>query len=236
MPRRPRVVIPGVAHHVTQRGNNRQPVFFCSDDRLHYLDLLARHSRNHRVRILGYCLMTNHVHLIAIPETENGLARVVGRSHAEYALAWNKAEMRTGHLWHNRYYSCPLDNTHLIAALRYVELNPVRAGLAIRAWEWPWSSAGVHADPQTSDPLITEPWSEPLERWNPEAWREALQAPASEADCDALRRATSSGEPLGPDEFVRDLEWKTGRPLAVRKSGRPRKPFHRVTRLHLTST
>src|SRR5437764_5697439 len=122
MPRRARVIVPGVAHHVTQRGNNRQQVFYSLDDRSLYLDLLTRHARRYGTQILGYCLMTNHVHLVVVPEHENSLARSFGRTHAEYALALNQSEKRSGHLWQNRFFSCPLDASHLENAIQYVEL------------------------------------------------------------------------------------------------------------------
>jgi putative transposase len=137
MPRRPRVILPGVAHHVTQRGNNREPVFRSSDDRRFYLELLGRHAAHYGARILGYCLMTNHVHLIAVPEREDSLARSMGSTHSEYALALNYAQGRSGHVWQNRFFSCPLEESHLLRALRYVELNPVRAELASAPDGWP---------------------------------------------------------------------------------------------------
>ena len=137
MPRRARVVIPGVPHHVTQRGNNRQPVFDSPDDRRRYLELLGRHAERCGARLLAYCLMTNHVHLIAVPDRETSLAQALGRTHSEYALALNRAQGRSGHIWQNRYFSCALSASHLWSAVRYVELNPVRAGLATAAWEWP---------------------------------------------------------------------------------------------------
>src|SRR5258708_2652033 len=141
MPRRPRSVIPGIAHHITQRGNNRQPVFHSPENRRLHLDLLAHQNARCAVRLLGYCLMTNHVHLVAVPEHEDSLARALGRVHSEYALALNRAEGRSGHLWQNRFFSCPLDESHLRAALRYTDLNPVRAGLAEMPSDWPWPSA-----------------------------------------------------------------------------------------------
>ena len=136
MPRRPRAVFPGVAHHITQRGNNRQPVFFSDDDRRFYLDLLSHHATRSGVRVIGYCLMTNHVHLVAVPEREDSFARALRHAHSEYALARNRADGRSGHLWQNRFFSCPLDSSHLMAALRYTDFNPVRAALCLQAWDW----------------------------------------------------------------------------------------------------
>ena len=162
MPRRPRIIIPGIAHHVTQRGNNRQQVFYSDDQRRFYLHLLTRHATRYRVRILGYCLMTNHVHLVVVPECQNSLARTFGTMHAEYALALNQAAERTGHLWQNRFFSCPLDVWHLENAMRYVELNPVRAGLAVMPWDWPWSSARAHTSADAGDRLLADNWPRPF--------------------------------------------------------------------------
>jgi len=142
VPRRARSVFPGIAHHVTQRGNNRQQVFLSTSDYELYLKVLARHCRSCGVAIAAYCLMPNHVHLIAMPEAEDSLSKALGQTHAEYALAFNRSEGRSGHLWQNRFFSCPLDRDHLAQAQLYVELNPVRAGLVDEAWQWGWSSAG----------------------------------------------------------------------------------------------
>ena len=223
MPRRPRVVAPGVAHHVTQRGNNRGAVFHSSEDRRCYLDLLGRHASHHGARILGYCLMTNHVHLIAVPEREDSLARALGCAHSEYALALNRAQSRSGHVWQNRFFSCVLDESHMLRALRYVELNPVRAGLAAEPWDWPWSSARAHILDRVLDSVLDCRWTEYSGRWDHAEWREILAAGISGGECDLVRRATHTGEPLGSREFVDGLERNAGRRLRVLARGRPRK-------------
>jgi putative transposase len=167
MPRRSRFVLPEVAHHVTQRGNNRQSVFFSDDDRSLYLDLLTRHAARHHTHVLGYCLMTNHVHLVVIPERADSLARTLGRTHSEYALALNHSNQRSGHLWQNRFYSCPLDAAHLEEVLRYVDLNPVRAGLAAAARDWPWSSARRHCAEAAVDTVLDCDWIARVGGWGP---------------------------------------------------------------------
>jgi len=126
MPRVARVVIPNLAHHLTQRGNNRQAVFFTDDDRRFYLDLLGDMARAEGVEIVAWCLMTNHGHLIAVPAEPAALERAVGQTHWRYAQAINRLHVRSGHLWQGRFFSCPLDDEHLVAAVRYVERNPVR--------------------------------------------------------------------------------------------------------------
>ena len=227
VPRRPRVIIPGVAHHITQRGNNRQPVFLSNESRQFYLDLLVRNAARHGARILGYCLMDNHVHLAAIPDREDSLARTLGPTHSEFALFLNRAGDRSGHLWQNRFFSCPMDESHLVTALRYIELNPVRAGMAVCAWDWPWSSARAHAFDGVSDAVLDPGWEELIGRWDPAEWRDMLRCGVSDGESESLRRATLTGEPMGSREFVTSLERRTGRRLRVFGRGRPRKESHR---------
>jgi len=212
-----------VAHHVTQRGNNRQQIFFADGDHKLYLDLLAKYAERCGTRIVGYCLMTNHVHLVVVPEQGTSLARTLGRAHSEYALALNKAVQRSGHLWQNRFFSCPLDESHFLSALRYVDLNPVRAGLVTQPWDWPWSSARAHCFAAAVDPVLDDGWSGCFRGWNHTEWRECLQTEMLESECDALRLATHTGEPLGPRQFMTQLERQAGRRLRVLPRGRPPK-------------
>ena len=134
------------AHHVTQRGNPQQPVFDSDRDREVYLDLLANTAAKARLRVLGYCLMNNHVHLVLLPERESAMAQALGRAHCQYANYFQSKQCTTGHLWQNRYSSCPLSETHLVRAMLYVEHNPVRAGMVEKAMDWPWSTARAHAE------------------------------------------------------------------------------------------
>src|SRR5581483_10522908 len=194
MPRRPRVVVPGVPHHITQRGNNRQAVFACDDDRQLYLHLLTHHAIRSGMRILGYCLMTNHVHLIAVPEHEHSLSRALRHAHAEYAQAFNRAGSRSGHLWQNRFFSCPLEGQHVEIALRYVDLNPVRAGLVAVPWDWRWSSARVHSVAGSADPVLDAAWMQAVGNWDFAGWSGGLAQGLPERECAELRRATYAGE------------------------------------------
>ena len=127
MARQPRIVLPGVAHHVTQRGNNRQDVFFVDDDRRMYLSCLKESAALYGLEVFAFCLMTNHIHLVATPHTEDALARAIGPTHLMYAQYVHRLHRRLGHFWQNRFYSCPLDEAHAHNAAAYVELNPVRA-------------------------------------------------------------------------------------------------------------
>jgi putative transposase len=166
--------------------------------------------------------MTNHVHLIAVPDRENSLALTMGRTHCEYALAQNKALERSGHVWQNRFFSCHLEQTHLIRALRYVEMNPVRAGLAADPWGWPWSSARAHSQAGVQDQVLDPGWAEYFGNWDYGEWREMLGAGVSESECDLVRQATRTGEPLGSPAFVEALERQVGRSLRVQARGRPK--------------
>ena len=222
MARLPRVVVTDVAHHVTQRGNARQVILGDDADRIAYLELLRQYSELYRVSLLGYCLMSNHVHLIVIPRGPEALWRTLKQTHGRYASYWNARESSSGHVWQGRFYSFPLDDSHLWAALRYVELNPVRAGMVPTAGEWRWSSAAAHCVPDALDKMLEiEPWQK---RWTVAEWREYLAAGESAADVGALRQCTHTGRPLGTTEFVAQLEHTTLRPLAPRKGGRPKKP------------
>ena len=131
--------MPGFPHHVTQRGNNGQEVFLTDDDRRIYLRFLGYLSSRCELRVVGYCLMANHIHIIGIPSTRQSLAKAVGRTHLLYTQYFNRQHKRSGHLWQNRFFSCPMDESHAWTALCYVEQNPVRAGLVKNAWQYPWS-------------------------------------------------------------------------------------------------
>ena len=146
MARLPRVVIADVPHHVTQRGNARQVILGDDADRSAYLELLRQYCELYSLSLLGYCLIPNHVHLIVIPRTSEALWQTLKQTHGRYAWYWNARWSSTGHVWQGRFYSCPLDDSHLWAALRYVELNPVRAGMVSAAQQWPWSSAPAQED------------------------------------------------------------------------------------------
>ena len=141
MPRLARVVAVGFAHHITQRGNNRQDVFFVDDDRRVYLELLKEQAGRYRLELMGYCLMSNHVHLIAIPHAEDALAKAVGRTHFRYTQYINRTHERVGHLFQGRFKGILVEkDSYLLQLARYIVLDPVRAGLACEPAEWPWSS------------------------------------------------------------------------------------------------
>ena len=217
MARQARVVIAGAPHHVTQRGNRRQQTFFREADYLAYLHFAAETFAAAGVEVWAYCLMPNHVHLIAAPARPEALAQAVGAAHVRYTRQINLRERWTGYLWQGRFASFPMDEEYLRRCARYVGLNPVRAGLAARAIDWPWSSVRAHLEGRP-DPLLTPgPLIERLGQ-DMEAF---FELDVADAAARALRRAASTGRPLGAAAWVKALEASTGRGLTARPPGRP---------------
>ena len=216
MPRLARAIAVGCAHPITQRGNNRQEVFFVDEDRRVYLALLQQQADKYGLEILAYCLMSNHVHLVAIPQAEDALAKAIGRTHFRYTQYLNRFHRRSGHLWQGRFYSCALDGRHLWLAIKYVELNPVRAKRCPRAWQYAWSSAAAHTDEQAESRWLNLP------RWYKErsadAWRKELTEGLTDSEMAQIRMRTHTGRALGRDSFLSKLETRLGRrvrPLPV---------------------
>src|SRR5216684_753732 len=201
MARLARVVAAGLPHHVTQRGNRRQQVFFGDADYEAYRGLLAEGCRAAGVAVWAYCLMPNHVHLILVPSSEDGLRAALGEAHRRYTRLVNFREGWRGYLWQGRFASFPMDESHLLACARYVELNPVRARLARRARDWSWSSARAHLAGR-DDGLATV---RPLLDLAPD-WAAFLRAGLAEEDHKAIRAGERTGRPLGSTRFVAGLE------------------------------
>lgn len=226
MPRIPRPVFRGVPHHVTQRGNRREDVFFSDGDRATYLGWLAHYCARFRVEVLAYCLMTNHVHLVAVPECETALEKVFRPLHTRYAQRINRARGWAGHLWQGRFFSSALDDCYLWSAIRYVERNPVRAGIVRWAEDYRWSSARAHCQ-LTGDYVLTKDaaWINQLS--SIAAWSEWLTEPDEQEQLAVLRQHAERGLPCGTEGFVRSLELQVGQPLRLTSVGRPRKDAHR---------
>lgn len=144
MARLARAIAPGLPHHVTQRGNRRQPTFFNQEDYKVYLDLIAEWCKAKQGDIWAYCLMPNHIQLIAVPKEQESLTLAVGQAHRRYTRRINFREGWKGHLWRGRFSSFIMDENHPLACAKYIEMNPVRAGLVKRARDWPWGSAKAH--------------------------------------------------------------------------------------------
>lgn len=213
MARLARVVVPDLPHHVTQRGVRSQAVFWSDTDRAVYLDQMRQQSERYGLSILSWCLMTNHVHFVVVPDAINSLARAMGEAHRRYTRLINFREGVRGHLFQERFFSCPLDETHAIAAIRYIERNPVRARLVPQPWEYKWSSARFHVDGRYSDLLVGNrfPFGDDI------SWRELLAVEPSQAD--ALATHCRTGRPLGNSSFINHMEAVTGRKLRPEKPG-----------------
>jgi putative transposase len=214
MARIARVVSPGVPHHLTQRGNRRQQSFFCDDDYEAYIELMAEWCSRYGVAVWAYCLMSNHVHLIVVPASEDGLRCAVGEAHRRYSRRINFREGWRGHLWQGRFASYPMDEHYLLAATRYVELNPVRAGLVKSPGAYPWSSAAAHLTGRDDGLARVGPLLELVGDWVA-----FLSAGCSESESEALRRHERTGRPLGNDDFLSRLEAALGRPMRRGKPG-----------------
>jgi REP-associated tyrosine transposase len=208
-------------HHVIQRGNRRQETFFCDDDYQAYLDLMAHWCGEHKVKVWAYCLMPNHVHLILVPKFEDGLRRAIGEAHRRYTRRVNFREQWRGHLWQGRFASFVLDKPHLLACARYVELNPVRAGLTTAPSKYRWSSAKAHIK-RKDDCLVKVGPLLGLAK----NWRRLLTSAATEEQIKAFREHERTGRPLGDEAFQKRLEKKLGRILRRQKPG-PKKPARR---------
>lgn len=214
MVRLPRLVLPGLPYHVTQRGNRRQPTFFEDGDYALYRDLLAAAADKAGAEIWCYCLMPNHVHVIVVPADADGLRRTFADAHRRYTGYVNARHRWTGHLWQGRFGAVVMDELHLAHAMRYVSLNPVRAKLVERPQDWAWSSVRAHLAGEDDGLVRVAP---ALDRYG--RFADFLGEGADEAALRALRRAETSGRPLGSEAWVAALETRTGRVLAPRKRG-----------------
>lgn len=215
MARLARAVFAGIPHHVTQRGNGRQQTFFGDEDYALYRELLRAHCHAANVAVWSFVLMPNHVHLVLVPSDADGLRRALAPMHRAYAGHVHQRLRRTGHFWQGRFGCVAMDDGHLAAAVRYVAMNPVRAGLAERAVDWPWSSArtllGLDHDGVTQVAPVSERVPD---------LAALLESAEDEERTMRLRRAETIGRPVGKDEWIEALEEGSGRPLRPGKRGR----------------
>ncbi len=221
MARIARIVAPGHPYHVTQRGNYRQAVFRNDEDRSRYLSWVNEYSRKFHLSVWAYCLMDNHVHFIVQPLEETSLAKAFSVAHMRYAQYFNKERKVSGHLWQGRFYSCLLDEPYLMAAIRYVERNPVRAKMVNRPWQWKWSSAAAHIG--GTDEIVDVIEIKETVGVSKESWREHIDSDDNAPDVEVIRRHTMTGRPLGGDGFIGELNRQMGRVISVLQRGRPRK-------------
>ncbi len=221
MARLARIVIPGVPHHVTQRGNRRLPIFFSDEDRLAYLDLIAEACAAHRTTCLGWCLMDNHIHLILVPSTEDGLRATLAEAHRRYSRRINFREGWRGYLFQGRFASYPMDDAHLMVAIRYVENNPVAAGLVGEAGDWRWSSAASHlAGKRTRvDPLTdVGALGQHVRNWRA-MLRVGLEAMDDPATIEEIEARIRTGRPLASPQWIEDAEARMDRKIGPQKRG-----------------
>ena len=219
MPRTARVIIPGIPHHVIQRGNRRQSVFFNDQDRIEYLRILKEQGQRFSVSFWAYCLMDNHVHLIAVPDTKDSLAQAIGQTHRQYTRRINFREGWRGYLWQGRFASYPLDETYVYAAVRYVERNPTRAGIVQKAEDYLWSSAKAHVH-KIKDPLIDDCFLvDEIKDWSQFLLKESEENKAQ------IEMHARTGRPLGSGEFIKKMEMAFNRILHKRKPGPKPKIF-----------
>jgi putative transposase len=227
MARLPRLTLPGYPHHIIQRGNNRQAIFADSADYEALLGLLEEYSKKFQVAIHSYVLMSNHFHLLATPQTEDGvpqLLQAVGRSYVRW---FNKRQERTGTLWEGRYKSTLIQaERYLLACMVYIDLNPVRAGMVASPAEFPWCSY-LHYTGRRADRLITphpfywELGNTPFAR--EQAYADLVAAGIGSKQQQALTEATIRGWALGEADYVAELQRRTERRVSMAKAGRPKR-------------
>ena len=217
MPRIARVIVPDVPYHITQRGNYRQDVFENEEDKAVYLKYFQEYRKKHKLKVYAWVLMDNHVHFIVEPTDEISIAKVFNATHMRYSQYFNKKKGAFGHLWQGRFFSCPLDKEHLYEAIRYVELNPIRANLASDLTTYVFCS---------SRRLIKEsliPLNNVAKYLEIDDWEVYLKGEENEELIQNIRANTKTGRPAGNTKFITKIEQKTGRNLIAQKRGRPKK-------------
>ena len=219
MPRISRVVAVGYPHHITQRGNYRQPVFMDEEDFIQYLQWLKEYCLKYSLNIWAYCLMNNHVHFVVVPMKEDSLAKTFNTLHMRYSQYFNQKRKARGHLWQGRFYSCILDERHLRATVRYVENNPLRAGVVEKPHEYNWSSARsrVHGE---AAPVLSDDFYLIKEI---DDWSAYLMESDDNAMINSIRQNTKTGRPCGDESFIKKMEGLLERKLTALPRGRPRK-------------
>ena len=209
--------MPGVPHHATQRGVRRMATFRGEEEYAEYVRLLAESCERFGLRVWAWCLMPNHIHMMAVPRTEDALARAIGEAHRRYSRMVNSREGWWGHLFQDRFCSFPMDEPNTYHAGRYIEMNPVRAKLAKLPQDWKWSSARAHVKGKDDRLVKAKPLVEMVDGWD-------AYLHESDETWDSIRRHERTGRPLGSPKFVAGLEKITGRELAKRPPGpKPRR-------------
>ena len=213
MARIARIVAPGIPHHVTQRGVRRMETFFDDEDYEHYLSLMREWCSSSGLEVWAYCLMPNHVHLIVVPESEQSLARGIGEAHRRYTRYINLKKSWKGYLWQGRFSSFPMDENYLLAAARYIELNPVRAKMVVTPQSYRWSSAMAHLQGKDDGLVKVKPMLDRVNNWS------ELLTSSDQTPFDDVRLHERTGRPLGKECFVERLSSVLGRELGRKKPG-----------------
>ena len=214
MARVARVVAARYPHHITQRGNRRQHTFFAEEDYQVYISLLSEWCKRCSVEIWAYCLMSNHVHLIAVPQDADGLRQAIGQTHRRYTRYINFQKGWRGYLWQGRFGSYLMDQSHLLAAARYIEMNPVAAKVVSRPEEYRWSSAKAHLEGRDDRLVKVAPLLQMIGNWQEYLTRQPL-----EQEVKAILAHERSGKPLGDQEFISRVGHILGRDLTTKKPG-----------------
>lgn len=214
MARIARAVLAKEPHHITQRGIDWQDVFFSDADRIFYMEVLRDQCKRFEVKLLGYCLLNSHIHLLAIPRQSDALSKAVGRTHYYYARYVNKTHKKYGQIWQDRFASCVVDEYYKWIVLKYIERHPVRWSMVQNAWDYPWSSAMSHISGIESDTvkglLHLDDWVKTVSLQH---WRKTLAAGDSTEEIDRIRMATHRGRPLGSEAFILSVEQTLNRTL-----------------------
>ena len=218
MSRQARIVLPGELHHITQRGNYRQRVFFDDQDRAVYLKYLDFNAKKYGVLIYAFCLMDNHVHFLVKPIKAESLAKTFRITHQRYSLYLNNRLNEYGHRWQSRYYSCVVLGTHIPTAVRYVEQNPVRARMVACAWHYPWSSAKAHTGKKYKIIALADI----KEYVNIDSWKDFLSREELEEDLKVIRITTKQGRIYGPSDIIEHWQNRFKQKLTFQPKGRPR--------------
>ncbi|MBN1527285.1 MAG: transposase [Candidatus Omnitrophica bacterium] len=222
MPRIARIVAIDHPHHITQRGNYRQNVFTNDADRKQYLEFIAYYAKKLHLEIISYCLMDNHVHFIAIPKHEDSLSKTFSIAHTRYSQYFNNKMSSSGHLWQGRFYSCVLDERHLMATARYIERNPVRAKIIKDPIDYMWSSAKCHANKSRTEIIDTSQLFRYIEIPQKD-WKEFISEHDNPDEIARIRKSTITGRPLGSEHFIEKLEKVFDQRLRALPVGRPKK-------------
>ena len=227
MPRIARIVAVGHPHHVTQRGNYRQDIFDDDESRAKYLKFVQTESERYGLEILAYCLMSNHVHFIVVPETLGSMGNVFKYVNMKYSQYFNKKFGERGHLFQGRFFSTVMDEAHTMTCVKYIERNPVRAKMVKGPLEWKWSSANGHCGGKTKKQAsLRLPRLQALFKYvgiDQKEWQKYLEQEDDAVEMRKIKENTIKGRPLAGVGFIKRLEEKLDRVLILKSRGRPRK-------------